>query len=195
MTYDHRVSDSAARPPQVRLALPTESGDIAALQRRSWDLDQSPELREWLLNSADLAELTELWHRSITRPPDARCRVLVATSGTENNAPDQLVGYATTQPGDDPDSDSAADGEIAEWMIDSSARHSGHGSRLLNAAVDTLRADGFTRATMWVQTVDDVRRRLLVDSGWAPDGGHREIGPSEDLTVKQVRLHCSVLED
>ncbi len=195
VAYDHRVSDVAARPPQVRLALPAESADIAAIQRRSWDQDQPAELRDWLLRSTDLGELTELWHRSITRPPDARCRVLVATSGTENGAPDQVVGFATTQPSDDPDSDKAADGEIAEWTIDPSARHTGHGSRLLNAAVDTLHVDGFTRATLWVQAADDVRRRLLVDAGWAADGSHREIGPSTDLTIKQVRLHASIPAD
>lgn len=195
VVYDRWVSDpTAARPPQVRLALPSEAGDIAAIQRRAWDHDESPALRDWLLSSVDLADLTEVWHRSISRPPEARCRVLVALSGSDGTTADSVVGFATTQPGDDPDSDPAQDGEIAEWTIDPTARSTGHGSRLLNAAIDTLRADGFARVSVWVASTDDVRRRLLTESGWAPDGSHREIGPHEDLTIKQVRLHTSIEE-
>ena len=72
----------------------------------------------------------------------------------------------------------------------------GHGSRLLHAAVDTLRADRFRRATTWVLSTDDVRRRFLTDSGWASDGAARELDLSGDGTVrvKQVRLHTDIGE-
>ena len=66
-----------------------------------------------------------------------------------------------------------------------------HGSRLLNAVVDTIRADGFRRVTVWVNSTDDVLRTFYTDSGWAPDGAHRELDLYGDGTVrvKQIRLH------
>lgn len=205
-----QTSDSAAsRPAQVRLALPSEGEAIAALQRRCWDHDQPDGLRQWLLDNLDLATVAEGWRDAVVRPPDARCRVFVALTGTEETTEDQspggtgsggtgsgdggaIVGFVTTQPAADPDADDAADGEIAEWLVDPVARGQGHGSRLLNAAVDTLRADGFSRATTWVVASDDGRRRVLVESGWDADGAHRTIGPDEALGVKQVRLHTAI---
>lgn len=72
----------------------------------------------------------------------------------------------------------------------------GAGSRLVNAAVDTLRADGFTRATWWVRTTDDVLRAFLSEAGWAPDGAHRETGTEDEQTrVKEVRLHTDISAD
>lgn len=160
------------------------------------------DLRSWLLDQADLDDLTAVWHASVTTPPEARCRVLVAVAGTEdgieaagaagNQGP--VVGFVTTEPSSDPDADPARDGEIGEWLVDPAARDRGHGSRLLNAAIDTLRADGFTRATVWVASTDDRRRRMLTESGWAADGGHRELGPDPATTVKQVRLHSDISE-
>lgn len=190
------MPDTTPRPPQVRLALPGEAAAIAALQRRCWDADLPAELREWLLGEADLDDLTEVWHASVTAPPEARCRVLVAVAGTDPTigGTGAVVGFATTEPSGDPDADPSRDGEVGEWLVDPAARGQGHGSRLLNAAVDTLRADGFSRATVWVASTDDGRRRLLVESGWDADGGHRELGPDPDLTIKQVRLHSDITE-
>ena len=74
---------------------------------------------------------------------------------------------------------------------DPEATRAGHGSRLLNAVVDTIRADGFRRVTVWVNSTDDVLRAFYTDSGWAPDGAHRELDlyGDESVRIKQIRLH------
>lgn len=176
---------STDAPDSVRLALPREAQDIAALQARTWadEFSDHPEL----MAEVTVEEIAEVWHRAITRPPIAACRVLVALSA------DGVVGFATTLPSDDPDATPGTDGAIAEFLIDPEARGRGHGSRLLHACVDTLRADGFTVATCWVGSTDDVMRAFLTDAGWAPDGSHREIGLSDgSVRVKQVRLHTDI---
>lgn len=172
-------------PDSVRLALPREATEIADLQRRAWLIEfaDSPDI----LAGLDIDAMAGLWHRSIVRPPLAACRVLVAVSG------EGMGGFATTMPSDDPDATAGSDGMIAEFLIDSGAAGRGHGSRLLNACVDTLRADGFTRATWWVRSTDDRLRRFLTGSGWAPDGSHREIGLSDaSARIRQVRLHTDI---
>ncbi|WP_457206930.1 N-acetyltransferase family protein, partial [Nocardioides sp. P5_C9_2] len=101
---------------------------------------------------------------------------------------------ALTGPADDPDCDPVADGTVAEMTVDPDERGKGHGSRLLQAAVDTLVADRFTRAVSWLMAGDDDQRRFLTEAGWAADGAHRELDldGSGETTVRQVRLHAAI---
>lgn len=176
---------STALPDSVRLALPREAHAIATIQLQTWteELVDHPQL----LSEVTVDELAEVWRQAITRPPLASCRVLVAVTQ------EAVVGFATTVPSDDPDAARNTDGLIAEFRVGPEARGQGHGSRLLHACVDTLRADGFGLATCWVGSTDDALRRFLTESGWAPDGSHREIGLADgSVRVKQVRLHTDI---
>ena len=128
----------------VRLAWPAEASSIAELQRRSWATQWRADLAELMLRSVSLAEMTDSWRSAIERPPKAAFRVLVATDGM------RVVGFATTMPSPDDDSEESLDGAIEVFVVDPAAQHRGHGSRLLNACADTLRADGFGRARCWV---------------------------------------------
>ena len=139
------------------------------------------------LPSVDLDTMTQSWTSAILAPPLAQFRVLVATG------PGRVVGFAAVGPADDPDADPASDALVGEFVVDPQAQRAGHGSRLLNAVADTLRADGFTRATWWVRSTDDPLRSFLTSAGWGPDGSHRTIGtPDEAATVKMVRLHTAL---
>ena len=77
--------------------------------------------------------------------------------GEEAMMPDML---AAIGPADDPDAVAGKDGLVAEFVIDPQAQRRGHGSRLLNAVADTLRTDGFVRATWWIPTTDDPLRQF-----------------------------------
>lgn len=166
--------------------MPVESAAIAAIQRRSWAASADP-ISTAMLAAIDLQEMTTAWHSAITKPGEARRRVLVAVTGGN------VVAVATTLPSEDPDTDPATSGEIEEFLVDPAAQRQGHGSRLVNACVDTLRADGFSRAQHWQRADDDIRRAFFVSSGWGPDGAFREIGSDdEQLRVKQVRLHTAI---
>lgn len=174
----------------VRVAWAEDAAAIAALQLRAW-----PQMYADLLPAAAfpsgpdaLAATTEVWQESLARPSDARRRALVAL---ERN---RVVGFALTGPSSDPDRDPVADGELGEVVIDPAERGLGHGSRLLQAAVDTLRADRFVRAVTWAIASDDALREFLTSAGWAPDGAHRELDldGSGTTRVKQVRLHTAL---
>jgi ribosomal protein S18 acetylase RimI-like enzyme len=105
-------------------------------------------------------------------------------------------GFAVTGPTSDPDGDPVADGEISELTVDPGQTRHGHGSRLVQACADTLRADRFRTALVWLNATDDVRRAFLTEAGWAPDGAHRELDLHGDgsVRVKQVRLHTDLTE-
>ena len=172
----------------VLVAWSADADAIAAVQVASWRETYAGLLPPEVLDSLEVAHFAEQWARSMTKPADARNRVLVALERND------VRGFAVTGPSTDPDADPVTDGEIAELLVDRSTRGQGHGSRLLQAAVDTLRQDRFTRAVMWLRADDEVARRFLADAGWAPDQAHRELDLHGDgsVRVKQVRLHTAL---
>jgi GNAT superfamily N-acetyltransferase len=173
----------------VRLALPGEAGAIAELQRRGWSSAVPENLGTTMLAAVTVEEMIQAWYVAVTRPPEARFRVLVAVGDG------RVVGFATTRPSPDGDADVASDGMVEEFVVDPVAQRRGHGSRLLHACVDTLRSDGFVRATWWLGTDEEILRTFLTDAGWALDGGHREIGSDDEaIRIKQVRLHTQIAE-
>lgn len=181
------MTEAPRTPDSCRLALPSEAERLAAIQRRSWQQQFPADVATHILGHVDLADMTQSWQAAITRPPLAKFRVLVAV---EEGRP---VGFAAVGPADDPDADPAQDALVGEFIIDPPAQHHGHGSRLLNAVADTLRADGFTRATWWVRSNDDRLRALLQSSGWAADGAHQSVGTEEDAAVvKLLRYHTAL---
>ena len=188
MSHSHSASPGGpGADVSVRIAWADDAGAIAGVQVRAW-----PELYAGLLPTeafpTDVDAVAGQWRQVLARPADARNRVLVAL---ERN---RVVGFALTSPAVDPDCDPVADGELAEVTLDPAERGKGHGSRLLQAAVDTLAADRFTRAVTWVNTGDDALRTFLTDAGWAPDTSHRELDldGSGATRVRQVRLHTAI---
>jgi GNAT superfamily N-acetyltransferase len=170
----------------VRIAWADDAEAIASIQARAWATSYAglvPATRE--LQEADFAGV---WRDALSHPVDARHRALVAL---ERN---RVVGFAITTPATDPDCDPVTDGELMELTVDADERGKGHGSRLLQAAVDTLAADRFTRAVTWLLAEDETMRTFFGEAGWAPDTAHRtlDLDGTGVTQVKQVRLHTAL---
>jgi ribosomal protein S18 acetylase RimI-like enzyme len=182
LSADHNVADRS-----VRVAWADDAVAIGAVQARAWRETYASVLPVDLLAEVDAGAFAEHWRTAITAPPTAKHRVLVAL---ERNT---VAGFAATAPSEDPDAE-PGDGEIVAFHVDPGSFGAGHGSRLLAAAVDTLRADGFVRTRIWVVVGDDTLRAFLESAGWAPDGAHRELDLTGDGTarLRQVRLHTDL---
>ncbi len=172
----------------VRLARPAEAPAIGAVQARSWTKSYASVLPGDVLGDLDAAGFAQVWGLAIERPPTARHRVLVALDGN------RVVGFAATAPSESPDAEPGADGEIVAFHVDPGELGAGHGSRLLTACVETLRADGFIRGEAWMLAQDDARRAFFEGAGWAPDGAHRRLDlyGDEQVMISEVRLHTDV---
>lgn len=170
----------------ARLAWPDDAGSIARVQLAAWRDMYADLLAPDVLESLDVDEFAERWSASLTKPQDARMRVLVALDRAD------VRGFALVHPSYDPDADQVTDGEVGEFVVDPAHRGEGHGSRLLQAAMDTLAADRFTRVRWWVASTDDALRGFVSSSGWDADGAHRELQDDAGNTVKQVRLHTTL---
>ena len=172
----------------VRVAWADDAPAITGVQGRAWQDSYRDLLPREVLDSFDADEVAAAWHAALDRPSDARNRVLVAL---EHNT---VTGFVVLSPGADPDTDPVADGELSELTVDPGKRGQGHGSRLLQAAADTLIADHFIRAVTWVTSTDDALREFLSEGGWAADGAHRalDLDGNGTTVVKQVRMHVSL---
>ncbi len=173
----------------MRVAWVDDAAAIADVQARAWRTSYAGVLPAASLE-LDADSTARAWAAALRAPGDARNRVLVAL---ERN---RVVGFAVVRPASDPDRDPVADAELQELTVLPEERRRGHGSRLLQAAVDTMVADRFTQAVAWLLAGEDDGRRFLTDAGWAPDTAHRELDldGSGTTTVKQVRLHTLLVD-
>jgi GNAT superfamily N-acetyltransferase len=171
----------------VRIAWADDAAAVAELQVRAWRTTYAGVLPDEAL-ALDPEATSEAWAGALRSPGDARNRVLVAL---ERN---RVVGFAVISPATDPDCDPVADAELQELVVDPDERGKGHGSRLLQAVVDTMQADRFTRAVTWTLAGADDVRRFLTEAGWGADTAHRELDldGTGSTVVKQVRLHTAI---
>ena len=168
----------------VRAATVDDAPAVAAAQAAAWHdtfgASLPPSLLDRLRGSAAVAQ----WRLAVTDPPSARHRLLVAVDGTE------VVGFAALAPAGDPDLDPAGDAEIVALSVEPSHEHAGHGSRLVNAAADFLRSDGFRTAHVWLTETDADLRAFLEGAGWSDDGARRTLDLHGDgeTVIAQLRL-------
>jgi GNAT superfamily N-acetyltransferase len=174
----------------VRPARGADAPGLAAVQVACW-LDAYAAILpaaalSGLASSTDA--LTQRWKGSAEAPPSPRHRVLVACAGA------RTVGGAALAPALDQDLDPDLDAELLVLLVAPGERRAGHASRLLSAAVDHLRADGFGQAVLWVDGPDQGLPALLTSSGWAPDGFARELDLDGDgsVVVRQQRWHTDL---
>lgn len=171
----------------VRVAWADDAADIARIQAETWRAAYDGLLPPEAVD-LDVDRAAAAWRAALVASGDARNRVLVALEGN------RVVGFAVTTPAADPDCDPVRDAELGEFAVAAGARGRGHGSRLLQAAVDTMVADRFERAVSWLLAGDDDLRGFLASAGWAPDTAHRELDldGSGSVRVKQIRLHTAL---
>lgn len=116
-------------------------------------------------------------------PPVARSARLAAR---------EVVGLVSAGPATDADRWPGTDAEIYEFRVQPDRTGQGHGSRLLQAAADTLVSDGFRTASTWILQADLDVRRFLESAGWAADGARGELDVG--VSVPVLRLHTRLSE-
>lgn len=170
----------------VRPARPDEADEIARIQLSTWRTAYRRIMPRRVLDELDPAWLAERWREAVASPPSDRHRVLVAVEQAQSSF---VVGFAAIGPDEDEDTAPGSAG-ITELLVEPRWGRRGHGSRLLAAAVDLWRSDGFGTARAWVYEQDAATTAFLTGAGWAPDGARRALDV-DDLLVPQLRYHVS----
>lgn len=193
--HEHAHQHSHEHPPgpvadaSVRIARATDVPAVGLVQAVVWRDAYAAVLAPEVLEQFEPPAFTAAWRESLAHPPTPDHILLVACAG------EQVVGFAAVGPSADRD----ADGSVAELLVigvHPEARRQGHGSRLLNAVVDTARGRGRDVLNAWVLATDEHTRAFLQAAGFEPDGAHRTRVVSEDgATAREVRLTASVLAE
>ena len=184
--HDHGPTPDAG----VRTARPVDASAIGAVHAAAWVADYAALLPRRAA-SVDAASLSSSWQQAIEAPPSRQHRVMVATAGPE------VVGFVAFGPSSDADAAAPGvdepDAEIVTLLVLPAARRTGHGSRLLNATVDTLRENGFGLVRTWVPEPDKERVDFLRAAGFAPDGAARVLDAGDGAsTVRELRLSARI---
>jgi GNAT superfamily N-acetyltransferase len=167
----------------VRPARPEDAAGIAEVQLETWRAQYTEILPAEALSGIEAAEAERRWLEAIRTPPTRDHLVFVGFDGG------RLVGFAAVGPGTDEDSGDAG-GEILELLVEPGSQRTGHGSRLLSAAVDHLENRYYRRAVTWRFTADEPARAFFTSAGWADDGSRRRLDMGEP--VEQLRLHTEI---
>jgi GNAT superfamily N-acetyltransferase len=178
-SHPHSVAHDHAHTPatgqvadaSARIARPSDAPAVGLVQAAVWRAAYADVLPHDVVEQFDGPSFARVWRDSLNTPPSPRHVLLVGCAG------EQVVGFAAVGPSAD-------------------ARRSGHGSRLLNAAVDTLRGKGFDSISMWILAKDEATRAFLTAAGLSPDSAFRDRVIDVDGTVvREVRLTANLAQD
>jgi N-acetylglutamate synthase-like GNAT family acetyltransferase len=188
VTPDHTHS-SATGPvadASARIARPNDAAAVGLVQAAVWRAAYGPVLPQEVVEQFEPSSFARVWRDSLNHPPSSRHVLLVACAG------EQVVGFIAVGPSTDKDA-SETSGELLTLGVHPDARHGGHGSRLLNAAVDTLRGKGFNSVSVWLLALDEDTRGFLTEAGFSPDGAYRDRVIDDDRArAREVRLTADI---
>lgn len=178
------VADASAR-----IARASDAPAVGLVQAAVWRAAYGHILSREVVDQFDGPRFARVWRDSLSTPPSPRHVLLVGCAG------EQVVGFAAVGPSADADATETS-GEVLALGVHPDARRSGHGSRLLNAAVDTLRGKGFDSLSIWILAKDEATRAFLTAAGLSPDSAFRDRVIDVDGTVaREVRLTADLTRD
>jgi GNAT superfamily N-acetyltransferase len=187
--HPHPEDTAVAGPvadASVRLARESDAPAVGLVQATVWRQAYADVVPADVLATFEPAAFAKAWRSSLANPPEGVHRLLAACAG------EQVVGFAAVGPSQDPDA-SPLTGELTAIGVHPQARRAGHGSRLLNAAVDTLRGAGADSLHTWLLATDEDTRAFFARAGLSPDGAFRDRVVSPDgRTAREVRLVAAI---
>ena len=185
----HLPAPGQVADTSVRIARPSDAPAVGLVQAAVWRAAYARVLPQETVERFDAASFARVWRDSLSHPPSPRHVLLVGCVG------EQVVGFAAVGPSVDADATETS-GEVLALGVHPDARHSGHGSRLLNAAVDTLRGKGFHSMSAWLLAGDEDTRAFMTAAGLSPDSAYRDRVIDADGTVaREVRLTADLSQD
>lgn len=196
-SHPHSVAHDHAHSPatgpvadaSARIARPSDAPAVGLVQAAVWRDAYADVLPHDVVEQFDGPRFARVWRDALTTPPSPRHVLLVGCAG------EQVVGFVAMGPSADADATETT-GEVLALGVHPDARRCGHGSRLLNAAVDTLRGKGFDTVSVWILVTDEATRAFLTAAGLSPDSAFRDRVIDVDGTVvREVRLIAALSQE
>jgi ribosomal protein S18 acetylase RimI-like enzyme len=176
--------------PSVRRAAPGDAAAVADIQRRCWQRSYGH-----LAPAPDSGDTADQWRAALATGETLAW--VACTGGTvvgvalADTTPEEVAAARDARDG----STQPASAELVVLDVDPSAQRVGHGSRLLTAVADHLRAGGVALLHTWVLLDDVPRVRFLKSAGFAPDGARRTLADEQGNEVRLTRLATRLTDD
>ena len=185
----HAPANGALADASARIARASDAPAVGLVQAAVWRAAYGHFLPPEVVEQFDGPNFARVWRDSLNAPPSPRHVLLVGCAG------EQVVGFAAVGPSLDTDATETS-GEVLALGVHPDARRSGHGSRLLNAAVDTLRGKGFDSMSTWILAQDEAGRAFLTAAGLSPDSAYRDrVIDADGKVAREVRLTADLSLD
>lgn len=177
------MADVSVRPARI-----DDAAEIARIQVDTWRIGYRDLLPAPIVESLSAEAVQPAWTEAVEAPPSDQHHVFVAQEQQ------WLVGFAAVGPVDSNEegiTDPPRTAQIAPLLVEPRWGRRGHGSRLLAAAVDHARSDGFSRLITWVPAGDGASLSFYRSAGWDTDGFARvlDTGVGE---MREIRLHVAL---
>jgi GNAT superfamily N-acetyltransferase len=168
----------------VRPAVQSDIGSILTCTYAQWRMRVTDE--SYL---PPLATVEEGWQHVLGGTTQRGVSAFVAT--TDN----QVVGWLLMAPSTDADIEQLPAIEILDLLVHPEHHRKGHGSRLIHAAVDAARRQGFAVVSTWCLQINEHLREFLSGQGFGPDGAFRDLAPplhDADMVPREFRLLSNI---
>ncbi|WP_436498650.1 N-acetyltransferase family protein [Actinokineospora sp. HUAS TT18] len=168
---------------ELRDATPEDAGAIAGVVVRSWRVAYRGLMPDAVLANLSIPERERFYSGVLTDPPP-QTRVAVAL------VDGAVVGFAATGPPLVPvDRADPTLGDLYALYLDPEVWRRGIGTQLHAAALDRLRAAGFTHAGLWILDTNERALGFYLHHGWT-DTGRTQLDQGPDGTeLHERRLH------
>ena len=153
-------------PVSIRPAELDDAPAIAEIHVRAWQGAYRGQIPDEILDGLSVEHREQGWRRQLSelRTAGFSHRIWVA------DRDGKVVGFASSGPSHDQDAPPSI-AEIYAIYLLPEAIGSGLGRRLFGHAVEEIRRQGFTAATLWVLGTNAGARRFYERAGWSINGG------------------------
>lgn len=174
------MTDVTIRPATLK-----DAAGIARVHVDSWRFAYRGLLPQAVLDGLSVEARTRFWEHGVTHPRP-RAVTLVALRD------DRVAGFCSCGPSAEPDAPRTR-GQVAAIYVDPASSRQGIGRLLMDAALDHLRAQGFTEAELWVMAGNEIGRRFYEGYGWRP-ADRTQVETMHGTEIAEIGYHLDIAD-
>ena len=167
----------------IRRAEPSDARGIAEVKVASWKSAYRGILPDSLLDNLSVEDNEVRWRARIV---EHTSKVLVL----EQNG--RVIGFVASGASRDEDVDQKRVGEIVAIYLEPKDWRRGHGSALVDAAIESLQKEEYTEVTLWVLRDNERGIKFYEAVGFEADGAAKVVTRKDGTKLPEVRYRRSI---
>ena len=146
----------------IRPAKIEDAEGIAKVHIETWQYAYKGQLPQKMLDELSIEKRLEVWKEQLINPKPETFNFVALVDGV-------LAGWVTGGITREDDVSEEV-GELYGIYVHPDYIGKGLGSKLINKLLDTLKVEGYKKATLWVLTSNEKSRKWYESKGWKVDG-------------------------